>query len=170
MAQPPLPGPTERLLFLNGVAIIENLIRRQNGGVVNEDMVRSIIARFNDAYLQDLPIPPSRRQLEWPQNPEHRNFRFFARYHISRLLGWTERREEGQADGYEEEFNNLIRSYWSDLHPDHPQHPPQQVCITCRKTSGTLFAFIVLGINFQHCTNCTILEGLAMCRKFLELC
>lgn len=118
--EPAIPPPPPRLLaWPNGMNIVRDAVLDQGG---NELQVLDLAALFNEAYLRARPIPASRSHLEWPANPLPRNYRFWWRFHASRLLGWTERRDEGDANGYQETLNVFLRKHWAD--PAPPQASP----------------------------------------------
>lgn len=111
---PPAPPPTQRLLQLDpNLSTLKNFTVHRQGG--NELQVLDLAGLFYEPYLEAQPIPPSKSHLEWPQPPTSRSYRFFFRYHAARLLGWTERRDEGDENGYVAAFNQLIRDYWPEV-------------------------------------------------------
>lgn len=119
---PPTPPPTQRLLQLDpNLSTLRNFSVHRQGG--NELQVLDLAGLFHEPYLEAQPIPVNKSHLEWPLPPTPRSYRFFFRYHAARLLGWTERRDEGDDNGYVAAFNNLIREYWPDQHI--------QVSLTC---------------------------------------
>lgn len=79
-----LPSSTQRLLQLNGVQTIRNLVVHKHHG--NEDMLASVIACFDEDYLDSLPKPEGKSSFFWPAVSQARNWRWLARYQISLIL------------------------------------------------------------------------------------
>lgn len=72
-------------------------------------------------------------------------------------------------DGSDEEFNNLLRAYWSDQCPDHPQHPPQQVCLTSMNASLVVFCIPCGACKLQSIVPPALPLGVGMSGMLLDL-
>lgn len=80
-----------------------------------ELMVAEVLRCLEEVYLLSLPFP---KGVQWPTNPGPRNFRFLFRRQVARLLGWTERRVEGEANSFSEAVNRGLRvCWWPDEEP-----------------------------------------------------
>jgi hypothetical protein len=86
-----------------GFKTIKNLVVHKHHGI--EDMLASMIACFDEDYLDSLPKPEGKASFFWPAVSQARNWRWLARYQISLILGWAELREKGDSDGFETAFN-----------------------------------------------------------------
>ncbi|GAQ83852.1 hypothetical protein KFL_001650040 [Klebsormidium nitens] len=106
-----LPKPPERFYQLGGYDVLEDFIE---GIGENELMLASLLALYNEEYLQQRPVPQTKgfKKLVKPEVWETENHRFWWRRHAAYLLGWQGRRQEGEGDGFTEAINKLLRKYW----------------------------------------------------------
>lgn len=72
-------------------------------------MVKEVLNCLDEAHLVSLPLP---KGVHWPARPAARNFRFLFRRQVAHLLGWTDRRVEGEAVGFSFAVNRGLRSCW----------------------------------------------------------
>ncbi|KAG0606493.1 hypothetical protein M758_9G145100, partial [Ceratodon purpureus] len=69
----------------------------------------------DEKYLLSLPLP---KGVRWPEEPAARNFRFLFRRQVAQLLGWTEWRVDGEANGFSFSINKGLRfCWWLDEEP-----------------------------------------------------
>lgn len=109
-----LPGPSQRLISFNGVKILEDFI------IIHQDgcqwQVTQAVAYTNEEYLRSVPIPQRNRKggVAWRDPITNKSYRFFFRLHLALLLGWQQRRGEGDDHGYVARLNALIRMLWPE--------------------------------------------------------
>lgn len=72
-------------------------------------MVDACLLLLDENYLLALPLPPG---VILPESTGPRNYRFLFCRHVRRLLGWTERRGEGEPHGFSDSVNNFVREVW----------------------------------------------------------
>lgn len=72
-------------------------------------MVAEVLRCLDEKHLLSLPLP---KGVRWPEEPIARNFRFLFRRQVAHLLGWTERRVEGEALGFSFAINKGLRFCW----------------------------------------------------------
>jgi hypothetical protein len=131
---PVIPPPPPRLIaWPSGMSTVREAVLEQGG---NELQVLDIAALFDEDHLESRPIPASKSHLQWPAHPLPRNFRLWFRFHASQLLGWTNRREEGDANGFPDKLNAFLREYWAD-----PVVLQVSSCPACSSPAQNLTAF-----------------------------
>lgn len=87
-----------------------------------QSTVDSCLLLLDDSYLLSLPLPP---RVVLPAVPGPRNLRFLFRRQIASLLGWTERRDEGDHHGFSDSINTFVRDIWWPDESSEALHRPQ---------------------------------------------
>jgi len=64
---------------------------------VGAEGAQRVVNCLDESFLLVLPALGDKHY--WPQNPGTRNWRYLCQRQIARLLGWSDRVEEGQAGG-----------------------------------------------------------------------
>ncbi|KAG0557481.1 hypothetical protein KC19_11G134100 [Ceratodon purpureus] len=72
-------------------------------------MVAEVKKCLDEKHLLLLPLP---KGVHWPVAPLSRNFRFLFRRQVAHLLGWKERRVEGDSSSFSSAVNLGLRQVW----------------------------------------------------------
>lgn len=105
--EPPSPPPE---LVAAAEVIREWALEEQH---CTPEQCKVILGCLSPAFLCSLPPPPFANR--WPRHPRPHNFRFLFRRQVALVLGWRERREEGDKEGFSDAVNSVLRD---DVWPD----------------------------------------------------
>lgn len=110
----------------NGIVMVESWVLERRSAHENEfrkcltdwlisdqkatpNTVNACLLLLQESHLLSLPLPP---RVVLPAVPGPRNFRFLFRRQVASLLGWSDRREEGEIHGFSDAINTFVREIW----------------------------------------------------------
>lgn len=86
---------------------LERWLRVEQGQ--GDCMVAAVKNCLEEAHLLSLPLP---KGVHWPAAPLSRNFRFLFRRQVAHLLGWKDKRVEGDPSSFSFAVNLGLRQVW----------------------------------------------------------